>query len=169
MSARRAPVGSATIGGMVLAVAALAGCSTGPADPTSRGVPAWRTDATPAGVGERLGVPIPPSATDRRAAHQDGFQDDVLLLVFTLPTAELTTFLPALAPEFELHQRREPLVQSLTPMAPFAHLDVPEPETLGDVREGQVCAPCEDQLDYLEIAVHPLDDQDSRVYLRGVD
>ncbi|GAB2870456.1 hypothetical protein [Streptomyces mayteni] len=169
MNARFPASGAPALSGIVLALAALAGCSTAPAAPAGRGVPAWRTDATPASVSEQLGVPIPAAATDRRAAYQDGFQDDALLLAFLLPSTELDSFLLTLAPEVELNQRDEPRLPSSTPMAPFAHLGLPEPEALPDVREGQVCAPCEGQLDFLDVAVHPLDDRTSRVYLRGVD
>ncbi|MFG2755995.1 hypothetical protein [Streptomyces wuyuanensis] len=54
-------------------------------------------------------------------------------------------------------------------MTPFSHLDLPEPESLPDVREGQVCAPCGGDLNSLAIAVHRLDGSESRVYLRAVD
>ncbi|MFG3306686.1 hypothetical protein [Streptomyces wuyuanensis] len=54
-------------------------------------------------------------------------------------------------------------------MTPFSHLDLPEPESLPGVREGQVCAPCGGDLNSLAIAVHRLDGSESRVYLRAVD
>ncbi|MEV6698971.1 hypothetical protein AB0M68_17545 [Streptomyces sp. NPDC051453] len=124
---------------------------------------------TPAEAGDQMHVPIPDEATDRRAAHQNGFQDDGLLLAFTVPTARVDAFLTRLAPEQPLTHRAEALTRSVKPMTPFAHLGLKEPETLADVRGGPVCAPCAGELNSLEVAVHPLDAQRSRVYLRGVD
>ncbi|MFE2600797.1 hypothetical protein ACFXCZ_30595 [Streptomyces sp. NPDC059396] len=164
--------GASALGAIVLLWSALAACSTAaPADPADarRQVPDWAEDATPASVSRQLGVKIPAKATDRRAAYQNGFQDDGLLLAFTLPTPDVDAFIGELAPENALTQRDKPLQQSFTPTTPFSHLSLAEPETLPEVREGQVCAPCEGQLNSLQIAVHPLDDRNSRVYLRGVD
>ncbi|RVU16992.1 hypothetical protein EOT10_35125 [Streptomyces antnestii] len=114
-------------------------------------------------------VHLPTEATDRRAAHQKGFQDDGLLLAFTLPNSRVDAFLAELAPEHELTRRAEPLQKSVKPMTPFAHLGLKEPETLADVRSGPVCAPCASELNSLDVTVHPLDARSSRVYLRGVD
>lgn len=159
------------LGGILLSCTALAGCSTTPADSASTGrqVPNWSDDATPASVAGQLGVRLPAEATDRRAAYQNGFQDDGLLLAFLLPASKVDAFVTGLAPEDELTRRDDPLQQSFKPTTPFSHLGLAEPETLPDVREGQVCAPCEGDLNSLEIAVHSLDERSSRVYLRGVD
>ncbi|WP_432068876.1 hypothetical protein [Streptomyces sp. C10-9-1] len=46
---------------------------------------------------------------------------------------------------------------------------LPEPDLSAKVREGQVCAPCEDNLDWLKIAVTQVDARTSRVYLSGAD
>ncbi|MFE7128666.1 hypothetical protein [Streptomyces sp. NPDC057617] len=164
--------GASALGAIVLLWSALAACSTAaPADPADarRQVPDWAEDATPASVSRQLGVKIPAKASDRRAAYQNGFQDDGLLLAFTLPTPDVDAFIGELAPENALTQRDKPLQQSYAPTTPFSHLGLAEPETLPEVREGQVCAPCEGQLNSLQVAVHPLDDRNSRVYLRGVD
>ncbi|MFE4367469.1 hypothetical protein ACFRMN_04290 [Streptomyces sp. NPDC056835] len=166
-SRRALAPGVAVVLGTVLAScsAATTGDSVG-----ARGqVPSWAEDATPESVGKRLGVEVPATATDRRAAYQNGFQDDELLLAFSLSTPEADAFVTGLAPRIELTRRDKPLRKSVEPTAPFSHLGLAEPETLPDVREGQICAPCEGQLNSLRIAVHPLDDRVSRVYLRGVD
>ncbi|WP_338894750.1 hypothetical protein WBG99_02725 [Streptomyces sp. TG1A-60] len=92
-----------------------------------------------------------------------------LLLVFTLPTSGVDGFVEQLGPESELRQRDEPRESVAKAMAPFSHLGLPEPESLPDVREGQVCAPCGGGLNSLAIAMHRLDDGKSRVYLRAVD
>ncbi|MFB8266585.1 hypothetical protein ACFC96_08215 [Streptomyces sp. NPDC055955] len=159
-------------GALGLAVfAALTACSGGTArdaDARTR-VPSWKSGVTPSEVGELMHVSIPDEATDRRAAHQNGFQDDGLLLAFTVPTARVGAFLTRLAPEQPLTHRAEALTRSVKPMTPFARLGLKEPETLADVRGGPVCAPCAGELNSLEVAVHPVDARRSRVYLRGVD
>ncbi|MFB7914675.1 hypothetical protein [Streptomyces sp. NPDC056061] len=43
------------------------------------------------------------------------------------------------------------------------------PDSLADVREGVVCAPCGGGLNTLEVAVARVDDRISRVCLSGVD
>ncbi|MCX5013321.1 hypothetical protein OG765_20345 [Streptomyces sp. NBC_00555] len=55
------------------------------------------------------------------------------------------------------------------PLIPFSHLGLPEPDLPARVREGQVCAPCEGDLNWLKVAVAQVDDRTSRVYLSGVD
>ncbi|MFD7284779.1 hypothetical protein [Streptomyces sp. NPDC059863] len=169
---KNSPTRRALTLGVVLALGpVLASCSaatTGGAGPRGQ-VPNWAGDATPASVSKQLGVEIPATATDRRAAYQNGFQDDGLLLAFSLSTSEVDAFVTGLAPQGELTRREKPLRKSVKPTTPFSHLGLAEPETLPDVREGQICAPCEGRLNSLQIAVHPLDERASRVYLRGVD
>ncbi|MFD4648192.1 hypothetical protein [Streptomyces sp. NPDC058441] len=176
------PVRGASAGALYLAaLAPLTACSGGSGDGTRTGtgrdadadtrgqVPAWKAGVTPAAIGELMHVRIPAEARDRRAAYQNGFQDDGLLLAFTVPTARVDAFVNRLAPEQELTHRAKPLQQSVKPMTPFAHLGLKEPETLADVRSGPVCAPCAGELNSLEVTVHPLDARTSQVYLRGVD
>jgi hypothetical protein len=166
---------------VVLAVGAVAAlCLTGPALPACSAavesgaadrtgeVPEWDDKATPATVSRQMNIDLPAEATDTRATRQNGFQDDGLLLAFTLPTSETDAFVEQLGPERELRQRDEPRENVVKPMTPFSHLGLPEPESLPNVREGQICAPCGGDLNSLAIAVHRLDDSNSRVYLRGV-
>ncbi|MEU2429195.1 hypothetical protein ABZ611_06675 [Streptomyces sp. NPDC007861] len=157
---------------LCLTSAALSACTadlgSGTADRTGI-VPQWDDKATPETVGRLMNIELPAKATDLRAALQNGFQDDGLLLTFTLPTSEAEAFLEQLHPEAELRQRDEPRENVVKPTAPFSHLGHPEPESLPDIREGQVCAPCSGDLNSLTVAVYRLDDSDSRVYLRGVD
>jgi hypothetical protein len=152
--------------------ALLGGCTaeteSGAADRTSE-VPDWDDKATPATVSRQMNVDLPSKAADIRAARQNGFQDDGLLLAFTVPTSGVNGFVERLRPERELRQRDEPRESVAKPMTPFSHLGLPEPESLPDVREGQVCAPCGGDLNSLAVAVHRLDDSQSRVYLRAVD
>lgn len=149
----------------------LTGCSGGTARDADAHtqVPNWKSGVAPNEVGDLMHVQIPADATDRRAAYQNGFQDDGLLLAFTLRTARVDAFLDRLAPEQPLTHRAEPLTHSVKPMTPFAHLGLKEPETLADVRGGSVCAPCAGELNSLGVAVHPVGAGSSRIYLRGVD
>ncbi|MGW7265979.1 hypothetical protein [Streptomyces sp. NPDC054842] len=132
-------------------------------------VPGWDDKATPATVGRQMNVDLPSRAADIRAARQNGFQDDGLLLAFTLPTSAVHGFVEKLRPERELRQRDEPRKSAAKPATPFSYFGLPEPESLPDVREGQICAPCGGDLNSLSIAVHRLDDGESRVYLKAVD
>ena len=171
-----------TAGALCLAVSALLTACSGATDagtgdgrvasrePDAREqVPNWKDGVTPAFVSRQMHVVIPGGATDRRAAYQNGFQDDGLLLAFTLRTTQVDALVTQLAPEHELTHRAKPLRHSVKPMTPFAHLGLDEPETLGNVRSGPVCAPCAGELNSLEVTVQPLDARTSRVYLRGVD
>ncbi|WP_367319700.1 hypothetical protein [Streptomyces sp. HUAS ZL42] len=151
-----------------LALAACSAAESGAADRTGN-VAQWDDEATPATVSRQMNIELPVKATDLRAALQNGFQDDGLLLTFTLPSSETDAFVEQLRPERELRQRDKPRENFVKPMTPFSHLGLPEPESLPNVREGQVCAPCSGDLNSLAIAVHRLDDSNSRVYLRGVD
>ncbi|MEU8760837.1 hypothetical protein [Streptomyces sp. NPDC048659] len=98
-----------------------------------------------------------------------GFQDDGLILAFVLPTGEVDTFVAQLKPEQPLGLREQPLAHNTNASTPFSHLGLPEPDLLAPVREGQVCAPCEGDLNWLKVAVAQVDGRTSRVYLSGVD
>ncbi|MCF3106511.1 hypothetical protein IPZ58_33835 [Streptomyces roseoverticillatus] len=132
-----------------------------------RQVPYWLDDAAPPAVAQQLHVAVPAAATEVKAAHQKGFQDDGLLLAFVLPSGEVDGFVAQLAPERPLRTRQEPVAGAVKPMTPFAHLGLPEPESLPGVREGQVCAPCQGDLNFLHVAVTRAGEGTSRVYLRG--
>lgn len=159
------------VGVLTLCVGLLPACSSPAEDKSAdrlRQAPRWDESATPASVAKHLHIEIPAEATDRRAAYQHGFQDDGLLLSFVLPNAEVDAFVEQLKPEEELWQRDRPL-SSATPMTPFSHLGLEEPEALPNVREAQVCAPCGGDINFLRIAVHQLDGDTSRIYLEGGD
>ncbi|MEU8546363.1 hypothetical protein AB0C81_05075 [Streptomyces roseoverticillatus] len=144
------------------------GAKDAPRSP-GRQVPYWLDGATPSAVAQQLHVTVPATATEAKAAHQKGFQDDGLLLAFVLPSSEVDGFVARLAPERPLRTRQDPVAGAVKPTTPFAHLGLPEPETLPGVREGQVCAPCEGELNSLGVAVVRAGEGTSRVYLRGTD
>ncbi|MBT2470378.1 hypothetical protein J7E97_21510 [Streptomyces sp. ISL-66] len=129
----------------------------------------WVDGATVASVAKTLQVQLPAAATEAKAAHLEGLQDDGLIMAFVLPKDEVDEFVAQLKPERPLGLREQPLARSTNPSTPFSHLGLPEPDLLARVREGQVCAPCEDNLNWLKVAVAQVDDRTSRVYLSGVD
>ncbi|WP_449485528.1 hypothetical protein [Streptomyces avidinii] len=120
-------------------------------------------------VAAALRVRVPATASESKAARLEGLQDDGLIMAFVLPSGEVDEFVAGLKPERPLGLRAEPLARSTNPSTPFSHLGVPEPDLLPGVREGQVCAPCEEGLDWLKVAVARVDDRTSRVYLIGAD
>jgi hypothetical protein len=134
-------------------------------------VPYWEKGVGFTQVAEQLGVTVPETATEGKGARQKGFQDDVLLLAFVLPDSAVDGFVDGLEPENELIQRKKAVASAtdLEPTAPFAHLGLPEPETLDGVTAGPVCTPCAGELNSLEITVAPLGGGSSRIYLLGVD
>ncbi|MEU9439486.1 hypothetical protein AB0D42_00870 [Streptomyces sp. NPDC048304] len=116
-----------------------------------------------------MNVTIPAQAADLRAAYQRGFQDDNVLLAFTLPKSDTRAFIRKLDLESPLLHRDVPVTsgKGQSPTTPFAHLGLKEPETLADVTEGPVCTVCDGDLNWLNIAVHPIDAQRDQVYLSG--
>ncbi|MEV7283994.1 hypothetical protein AB0O01_05410 [Streptomyces sp. NPDC093252] len=160
---------------VALAALTLAACggADGSGDRASgrQEAPYWAEGVTFARVAELLRVTVPGTATERTAAVQRGFQDDGLLLAFVLPEAETGRFVAGLAPEQPLVRRAEAAFTAAEyrPTTPFAHLGLPEPETLDEVTTGPVCAPCGGDLNSLEVTVAPLDGDRARIYLRGVD
>lgn len=135
----------------------------------ARQVPYWMDGVTVESVAKSLQVLMPSTATEAKAAYQKGFQDDGLLLSFVLPTDEVDEFVGQLKPENPLSLREQPLAGNTNATTPFSHLGLPEPDLLPRVREGQVCAPCEGDLNWLKVAVAQVDERASRVYLSGVD
>ncbi|MFE2559195.1 hypothetical protein ACFXGT_24830 [Streptomyces sp. NPDC059352] len=159
----------------ILTALLVAGCSgaaenrTPAADRSSGQVSHWVDTATVESVAKTLHVRMPATATEAKAAHLAGFQDDGLIMAFVLPTTEVDGFVAQLKPEEPLSMREQPLARNTNPSTPFSHLGLPEPDLSAKVREGQVCAPCEDDLDWLKIAVTQVDAHTSRVYLSGAD
>ncbi|MFD3699056.1 hypothetical protein ACFWUZ_23440 [Streptomyces sp. NPDC058646] len=163
------------VGGVAVLAGLVAGCSaaTGGGEPAGdrspRQLSHWVEGATVESVAGTLRVGVPGAATEVKAAHWEGLQDDSLILAFVLPSGEVDAFVAQLEPEEPLRLREQPFARNMDPTAPFSHLGVPEPDLLGKVREGQVCAPCEGDLNWLKVAVAQIDDRTSRVYVRGVD
>ncbi|MCJ1681360.1 hypothetical protein MTF65_29185 [Streptomyces sp. APSN-46.1] len=115
---------------------------------------------------------IPAGAEDVRGAGLDGWDSDGYLLSFTVPHAEAE----ALAADLRLDQ---PL-RALTPLPPreppspagFAHLGLPDPDTVPNARSGGVCPPCigdkrRSMLQSIGITLQDLGGGTTRVYLGG--
>ncbi|MFE5731714.1 hypothetical protein ACFQ7A_12530 [Streptomyces sp. NPDC056528] len=153
----------------------VAGCSetaenrTPAAERSSGGVSHWVDTVTVESVAGMLRVRVPATTTEAKAAHLAGLQDDGLIMAFVLPTTEVEGFVAQLKPEEPLSLRERPLARNTNPSTPFSYLGPPEPDLSAKVREAQVCAPCEDNLDRLKIAVTQVDARTSRVHLSGVD
>ncbi|MFF9351573.1 hypothetical protein [Streptomyces sp. NPDC014734] len=161
---------------MASAVGLTTGCA-GPRDEekpatgrsVERRVPYWVGGMDSQTIAKRLGVRIPQDAVEVKAAYQKGFQDDGLLLAFVLPSGKVDEFLKELDPEEPVVTQEVPFAGEAVPVTPFAHLGLPEPDSLAGVRKAQVCAPCEDNLNALHVAVAALDGKRSRVYLKAID
>ncbi|MEU8435135.1 hypothetical protein AB0F18_19860 [Streptomyces sp. NPDC029216] len=161
MTGRRIRLGT-VCGALAVSAGLVAGCGGGPAGSQ---VPYWLEGVTVDAVARHLRVEIPATATEAKAAQQRG-HDDMLLLSFVLPTAEVDGFVDGLEPEHP--------VRPGTPFAGerrlFDRLGLPEPVSAPGVRETQVCAPCvQRDLDFLQLAVTGVDGKSSRVYFRAVD
>jgi hypothetical protein len=90
-----------------------------------------------------------------------------MLLAFTLPKADVEELIRELDPASPLKHRALPVPSAgkgKPSIRPFAHLGLKEPDALADVTEGSVCLPCKGELNWLNIAVHPLDARNSQVY-----
>ncbi|MFF3315295.1 hypothetical protein ACFYV5_07250 [Streptomyces sp. NPDC003035] len=116
-------------------------------------------------------VDVPPGATEVKGAVKLVPQDAIHLLSFvTTPKAA-----EALGKQFEGQGPLEENVPLKTPIpagTSFAHLGLPEPDTLQGVRWAGVCPPCvEDKqrkhIEWIEIYLQKLDADRTRVYLRA--
>ncbi|KOX35582.1 MULTISPECIES: hypothetical protein [unclassified Streptomyces] len=165
----------ALVGGVAVLAGLATGCSesagnrSSAVDRSSGQASRWAAGATVESAAGALHVRLPPTATEAKAAHLEGFQDDGLIMAFVLPTAEVDGFVAQLDPEEPLTLRERPLARNTNPSTPFSHLELPEPDLSAKVLEGQLCAPCKENLDGLKIAVMQIDARSSRPYLSGAD
>ncbi|MDW6059943.1 hypothetical protein SAZ11_20485 [Streptomyces sp. FXJ1.4098] len=91
----------------------------------------WKRGATPRWMSETMGLRIPAAAADGRAGYKTSSRYDIGILAFTLPSREADAYLSRLVPEDEeMVANLHPEQKGYEPMAPFAHLGLPEPETL---------------------------------------
>jgi hypothetical protein len=91
----------------------------------------WPEGATPAWMSEEMGVRIPEAASDRRAGYKVGQRLDSGLLAFTLPSREATAYISRLVDgDPRMFPNDQPRQKGYSPADGFAHLGLPEPETL---------------------------------------
>ncbi|MDK9498282.1 hypothetical protein QEZ40_003233 [Streptomyces katrae] len=155
------------LGGALLVSAGLVtGCTGGSVQ--SRDVSQWVDGVSAEDIARSMQVRVPASASDVKAAYQKGFQDDQLLLAFVLPAAEVDGFLAQLKPTEPVKAGPKSFAGP-EPVAPFAHIGLPEPDSVAGVRTAQVCAPCAGDVDFMHVAVAQVDERTSRVYLQATD
>ncbi|MEU0985863.1 hypothetical protein [Streptomyces sp. NPDC005953] len=134
----------------------------------------WLAGATAAWTIELLGVTVPQTASDRRAAYKSD-RVDTSLLAFTLPSKAADAYLAALNPPgTTLIKNFNPKGKDYEPMAPFARLGLPEPETivtgmrLGGLCEGDVATPEGRNVHHcLDIYAHEFTPGSTRIYVRA--
>ncbi|MEU5404101.1 hypothetical protein ABZ348_33005 [Streptomyces sp. NPDC005963] len=134
----------------------------------------WTAGVTPAWTIELLGVSVPRAASDRRAAYKSG-RVDTSLLAFTLPSAAADGYLEALNPPgTTLIKNFNPEGKDYKPLAPFARLGLPEPETivtgmrLGGLCQGDVTTPeGRDVHHCVDIYAHEFTPGSTRIYMRA--
>ncbi|MBT2442528.1 hypothetical protein J7E93_20930 [Streptomyces sp. ISL-36] len=156
-------------------MAALAGllgaCSSDAAERDAARSQYWDEKAGAPEAAAFMRVDVPAGATEVKGALQVNFQDDAYLLSFaTTPKAA-----EAIGKQFEAQEPlevRAPLSTPIPPGTPFAHLGLPEPDTLQGVRWAGVCPPCVDDkrrkhIAWIEVFLQKLDADRTRVYLRA--
>ncbi|MEU3406911.1 hypothetical protein ABZ766_23635 [Streptomyces sp. NPDC006670] len=84
-----------------------------------------------------------------------------------LPTPDVEGFLGRLGPQEPVKAGPKSFAGP-EPVAPFAHVGLPEPDSVPGVRTGQVCAPCA-EVDFMHVAVARVDEKSSRVYFEAAD
>ncbi|GAA3643198.1 hypothetical protein ACG5V6_07980 [Streptomyces chitinivorans] len=135
----------------------------------------WAEGATPQWMSEVIGVRVPKSATDRRAGYKIGSRLDTGLLAFTLPSQEADEYLAPMTPEgTEMIGNFHPEGEDYKPAAAFAHLGLPEPETIvKGMRLGGFCPDdvgTGDAIDTnycVDIFAHEFTPGSTRIYLRS--
>ncbi|WP_344633602.1 hypothetical protein [Streptomyces glaucosporus] len=134
----------------------------------------WADGATPEWMSEVIGVEIPASATDRRAGYKIGSRLDTGLLAFTLPSNEAEKYLVALNPGGAVTvENLRPQPKDYKPAAAFAHLGLPEPETIREARRGGFCdgdldSPEGKEANYcVKLFAHEFKPGSTRIYLRS--
>lgn len=129
----------------------------------------WDKEAGASDASAFMNVAIPEGATQTKGAVQINPQEDIYLLTFV--TSEKTA--EEIAEDLHL---QEPLKAQKTDFAPegerFAHLGLPEPQTLKGVRWAGVCPPCvsdhrRKKAQWIDVYVEALEADRARVYLQA--
>ncbi|MFH7598984.1 hypothetical protein WDV06_28400 [Streptomyces racemochromogenes] len=101
----------------------------------------WEQNATPDWAATVTGLRVPDTAVDRRAGLHTNMQYDAVLLAFTVRTEEADRFLDPLRRQGTgMARNRHPEQPGHARGDGFAHLGLPEPETLVEgMRVTSVC------------------------------
>lgn len=135
----------------------------------------WKSGVTPAWMAERFDIRIPENAQDRRAGYKVGERHDSGLLSFTLPTGDATAYLAPSTPKgTRLIRNHHPRDKDYQRADGFAHLQLPEPETLvdglltGNFCPGAAAVDADSEVgDCLELFSHEFTPGITRIYLRS--
>jgi hypothetical protein len=100
-----------------------------------------RDGVTPESLSAEIGIRIPETASDRRAGRKSGDRADTGVLAFTLPVEEADVYTSRLVRDgTKMISNLHPEKESYRPPDGFAHLGLPEPETLVEgLRKISVC------------------------------
>ncbi|MGW6456390.1 hypothetical protein ACWF94_10755 [Streptomyces sp. NPDC055078] len=135
----------------------------------------WKRGATPDWMSEAMGIRIPERASDRRAGYKTGSRYDSGLLSFTLRSRDADRYTSQLVPEgTRMIANLHPEKKDYRPSAAFAHLKLPEPETLvAGLRQVDLCpdglrTPEGRHLQYcVDLFVHAYKPGSTRIYARS--
>ncbi|UQI48887.1 hypothetical protein M1P56_33530 [Streptomyces sp. HU2014] len=135
----------------------------------------WRPGTTPAWVRERIGLGVPGAAGDLRGGYRAGERYDVGILAFTLSRREADAYLAPLNPAgTRMIPNVHPEAKGYRPTAPFAHVGLPEPETLvRGLRKGGFCpgdvaaADGKDVVSCVDLFAHEFEPGRTRIYVRA--
>ncbi|MFE0042323.1 hypothetical protein [Streptomyces albireticuli] len=135
----------------------------------------WKPGVTPGWVRERIGLGVPGAASDLRGGYKAGERYDVGILAFTLSSREADVYLSPLNPAgTRMIPNLHPEGKGYRPAAPFAHVGLPEPETLVQgLRKGGFCpgdvaaADGKDVAYCVDLFAHEFEPGRTRVYVRS--
>ncbi|MEU4110073.1 hypothetical protein [Streptomyces sp. NPDC027717] len=123
----------------------------------------WAEGVTPEWMSAHMGLDLPRSARSPQAAYETTSRFDTGLLTFTLTRAEAEEYLTRYRPEGKWLMPM-PSQQAKAPHD-FAHLNLPEPETLSPgMRHGDVCPDAEQ---CVTLYAHDYAPDRTRLYVRA--
>ncbi|MET8693694.1 hypothetical protein ABZV65_14300 [Streptomyces bauhiniae] len=124
----------------------------------------WAKGITPEWMSTHMALELPDSAHSARAAYETTSRFDTGLLTFTLTRAEAKKFLAKYPPNGKW--LTPPPSQPTAPPHDFAHLGLPEPETLTTgMHYGDVCPDASGQC--VNLYAHDYTPTRTRIYVRA--
>jgi hypothetical protein len=134
----------------------------------------WAEGATPAWVSDATGLRIPAEASDVRVSYYSGSRYGTAFMSFTLPDKKADSYLAQLTPAgSEMIANINPRPKDYAPTPGFAHLKLPEPESLTDgmrtigVCRGDVDTPAGRDVQHCAgLFAHRFEQGHTRIYTR---